>query len=376
MQTTKPHSRTRITQALMTCAGLALGGAGTATAQSTVNTSTDVTLYGLVDLSLIVARGDNARKTGLIDGTNYGPGSRWGLRVSEDLGSGLKTGAVLESGFFATTGARAQGGRMFGRQSFLYLRSDQFGELRIGRQYALHDETQAVINPTGGATALNPAGVYTVTTKAGTQGLFNPLLSAPRIDNTAQLISPRFGGFQAKFMYAFGSGTQDIYRAVKLDYTGGPLYVVATHERSSALNTPANGNASVNNVTAFGGSYDFTVVKLFAGYERVKDMTQGIGTQMNTVDLPGLAGDATQLKAFTVGASVPVGDVTYAANFVRSRLGNDAGQHVSVSRYGASAVWQLSKRTAVYGAFALTGGDLKRHVYEKRIGQIGLRHRF
>jgi len=355
-------------QVLTVCAGLALSGAGIgAAAQST----DQVTLYGLVDISLVSAKGDPAKKTGLMDGTIYGPGSRWGLRIREDLGSGLSAGAVLESGFSAITGQSFQGGRLFGRQSFLWLKSDQVGELRMGRQYMFHDETQAAFNPTGGATVLSPAGIYTVAT-----GVFNTILSAPRIDNAAQLISPRLGGFQAKFMYAFGSGTQDIYRAAKLDYTSGPLNVVVAHERGSALNTPANGDSSVNKVTVFGGSYDFAVIKLFAGYERVKNLTRGAGTQIGTLTLPGLTGDAENLKAYSVGASVPVDDVTYAVNYVHSRFGDASGGEISIGRYGASATVQLSKRTAVYGALAFASGDLKDSVYEKRIVQIGLRHRF
>jgi len=363
----KRHRNSQIKQALMACAWLTMGGAGAAAAQS------DVTLYGLIDVSLVTSKGDTVKQTSLMDGTIYGPGSRWGLRVTEDLGSGLKTGAVLESGFSAVTGSSFQGGRLFGRQSFVWLRSDQVGELRMGRQYVLHDEVQAAFNATSGTMVINPAASYGVAA-----GRFHTVLSAPRIDNAVQLISPRLGGFQTKFMYAFGQGVQDIYRGAKLDYASGPLKLVAAYERGSAQNTPASGNPSVNHVTVFGGSYDLTVVKLFAGIERATNLTAGAGssTQLGTLSLPGLTGDATQLKAFTVGTTIPVGKITYVLSFVRSRYENAINQDVSVSRYGTAAVWELSKRTAIYGAMAFAGGDLKTSVYEKRIGQIGLRHRF
>ena len=80
----------------------ALGAfAGAASAQSSV------TLYGLVDINYQHLRsGDLSPLAGeslnrLSYGHVYGPGSRWGLRVSEDLGSGLKANVVLESGFNA-----------------------------------------------------------------------------------------------------------------------------------------------------------------------------------------------------------------------------------------------------------------------------------
>jgi len=360
----KTHPNTlRQRIALTVC--LALGGTGFAAAQ----TPDGVTLYGLINMSFTSAKGDNAKRTGL-DNT-YGPGSRWGLRINEDLGSGLKVGAVLESGFNAVRGTMGQGQRLFGRQSYLWLRSDQYGELRMGRQYMMHDEALGAVNSTGNTLVITPAAIYNTPT-----GTFSPMLDAPRVDNAVELISPRIGGFQAKFIYAFGNGTQDIYRGIKLDYTGGPWNVVLAHERGSAMNTPVNGDPSVNKVTLFGGSYDFSVVKLFAGYERVKNMTRGIGTQMGTLNMPGLTGDATELKAYTIGVSVPVGDMTYAANYVHSEFGDAGGRDVSVSRYGVAATYNLSKRTAAYSAIALTGGDLKRYVYEKRIFQVGLRHRF
>jgi predicted porin len=113
--------------------------AGAASAQSTV------TLYGLLDLNVQHLRSGDASPlaggnlTRLADGGTYGPGSRWGLRLSEDLGSGLKANVVLESGFNGDTGTSSQGGRLFGRQAFVSLASAAAGEIRLGRQYTLHD---------------------------------------------------------------------------------------------------------------------------------------------------------------------------------------------------------------------------------------------
>ncbi len=62
-------------------------------------------------------------------------GSRWGLRGSEDLGGGLKAIFTLENGFGINDGTLKQGGRLFGRQAFVGLSSDQFGAVTLGRQY-------------------------------------------------------------------------------------------------------------------------------------------------------------------------------------------------------------------------------------------------
>src|SRR5690606_36538142 len=48
----------------------------------------------------------------------------------------LKEIAVLESGFAPDTGASQQGGRLFGRQSYIGLEGE-FGKVLLGRQYTV-----------------------------------------------------------------------------------------------------------------------------------------------------------------------------------------------------------------------------------------------
>jgi predicted porin len=62
--------------------------------------------------------------------------SRFGLRGSEDLGNGLSAVFTLELGFAPDTGALSQGGRFFGRQSFVGL-SGPWGAVTLGRQYTM-----------------------------------------------------------------------------------------------------------------------------------------------------------------------------------------------------------------------------------------------
>jgi predicted porin len=62
--------------------------------------------------------------------------SRLGFRVSEDLGDGLRALVTLEMGFSPDTGALSQGGRTFGRQSFVGL-AGSWGAVTFGRQYTM-----------------------------------------------------------------------------------------------------------------------------------------------------------------------------------------------------------------------------------------------
>ena len=97
----------------------------------------DVTLYGLVDYGFNYQHVD-ADKDGVDAQDSFrmmssqNSGSRFGLKGTEDLGNGLKVGFVLENGFNADDGALANGGRLFGRESQVYLQG-AFGTLSFGR---------------------------------------------------------------------------------------------------------------------------------------------------------------------------------------------------------------------------------------------------
>lgn len=125
---------------LFACAATSLVS-GAACAQSSA------TLYGVVDTNL-----EYVNRVGTVPlPTNlYNPGaghsvtrmnsggvagSRWGLRGEEDLGAGMKSLFVLESGFQADTGALELPNTLFDRQAYVGLRSNNFGQLTFGRQY-------------------------------------------------------------------------------------------------------------------------------------------------------------------------------------------------------------------------------------------------
>lgn len=109
-----------------------------ASAQAQAQTPGGVTLYGLIDTGVehvtnVAATGGGLTRMPSLTGSLP---SRWGLRGTEDLGGGLRTTFVLESGFAPDTGASAQGGRLFGRQAFVGL-SGAWGTVSLGRQYTM-----------------------------------------------------------------------------------------------------------------------------------------------------------------------------------------------------------------------------------------------
>ena len=82
-----------------------------------------VTLYGVIDTGVEYVSHANAAGDSIVrmPGITGEFPSRWGMRGVEDLGAGLKAVFVLESGFNVRAGDSGQGGRLFGRQSFVGL---------------------------------------------------------------------------------------------------------------------------------------------------------------------------------------------------------------------------------------------------------------
>ena len=120
-------------------------------------------------------------------------GSRFGLKGAEDLGGGLKAIFQLENGFDSTSGALGQGKRMFGRQAFVGLQSDQYGTLTLGRQY------DPIVDLVQGVTADNYFGSV-----FATPGDVDNNDNSLRVSNAIKYTSPVFAGFQFEGMYALG----------------------------------------------------------------------------------------------------------------------------------------------------------------------------
>src|ERR1700712_2542104 len=100
---------------------------GTASAQSSVS------IYGMVDVSVkVVSNYGGGRRIGQDSGDQQSP--RLGFKGTEELGGGVRTLFVAETGFNMDTGGFAQGGAPFARQVFLGL-SSPLGTLTAGRQY-------------------------------------------------------------------------------------------------------------------------------------------------------------------------------------------------------------------------------------------------
>lgn len=340
----------------------------------------NVTLYGLVDLGLNY----QYSKVGDADATNtfkqqsgQNSGSRFGIKATEDLGNGYKVGFILENGFTADDGQMSQSGRLFGRESNLYL-TGGFGTLSFGRVGAL----------SAGVGSYNVVYGYTAFgtgwgDKAGAKSQFN-LSDRDRFDNTVTYVTPSFAGAKAYLQYSFNRNgpeaagnerNNDRYAAFGLKYDNGAFstgLVVDTVLTKS--NTPENSEDSLG--VSWGASYDFGVAKIvglaqYGQHEKtmggfaVKDI---VGPKATVVHGEGLEG-----YALALGVVAPAfGGTFYAqANYFDGEQSGDAVYSTANStnyyktadlkRYGAAVGYSypLSKRTFVYTFGAYNYGKLE-----------------
>jgi predicted porin len=345
--------------------GLAVFGALTSGAGGTLAQTSNVSIYGLIDIGVVRESGGPA--TGAVTKLTSGiaNGSRLGFRGTEDLGGGLSAIFTLENGFQGDTGALGQGGLLFGRQAFVGLQGG-FGKLTLGRQYTPIDNTLGVLDPFGN----NFEGKAVNTFARG---------YVSRFDNGVMYTTPLLGGFQADLSYGFGEVPGDTsagrYIGTSLHYTVGPLGLKLAYQRSNtrpaaaAGTTPAVLTGSDSNLV-IGGTYNFGPVILHAAWGR----TEGDRGPATTGDFN---------DAF-IGATVPFGPHKVMANFARR---NDKLGTADANSYGLGYMHALSKRTflhASYGHVDSRGAGSARYTVGSAIEAgtgsnglaFGLRHLF
>jgi predicted porin len=210
---------------------------------SGVHAQSTVTMYGLIDEGLNFTNNAGAGQAYKLQSGDV-VGSRWGIKGSEDLGGGLAAIFKLENGFNASNGALQQGGRLFGRQAYVGLASQNYGTLTAGRQY---DPTVDLFS---GITAAGNWGDVggTPFDNDNTDWDF-------RVNNSLKYVSPTIAGLTGEAMYGFSntSGFADNRLfSVAGQYQYGGLTAVAAYMRID--NPGAGTSGAVTNDSVFSGA--------------------------------------------------------------------------------------------------------------------------
>jgi general bacterial porin, GBP family len=273
--------------------------AAAATFATAASAQSSVTLYGLIDTGFTfvnnvntgTARDPHKSNLHALTGGNLQE-SRWGLRGSEDLGSGLKAIFTLESGFDSGNGSLNEGGKLFGRQAYVGL-SSQFGTVTMGRQY---DSVVDYLGP------LSAAGTWGGTYFGHVAGNDN-LNSDFSIANSIKYQSANYAGFTFSGLYGFsnqaGGFANNRAYSFGAGYANGPFKLGAAYMQGNGVNATTNG--------AISGS-------------------QFIGT------LPGedVSVAGMRQRTFGAGASYAYEAMTFGAVWTQSRVDNSYVDNVSV----------------------------------------------
>jgi predicted porin len=247
------------------------------------------------------------------------------LSVNEDLGSGLKVGAVLETGFNANGaidngGNQGQRNALFNRQSYMYVGGD-FGTIGLGKQLSPYILSMALTNggfgtfwvprlAVGGAGAFAGGGVG-----VNGVGFFQ--------NNAVTYTSPSIGGFTITGLVTTPSGTQ---------------WNVLNEDRA------AQKGDSYNSWSVSGNVGDIFVSA--AWQKRGGSLSDDV--PVNAVSNPN--GGTTGYKSWMVGATVPLMAGLSAFGSYDSHKAQGAAD--SINSYGLGLKYMLTDATALQGGYA------------------------
>ena len=216
-----------------------------------------MSLYGLIDMSygLSIAEDAANRKADFHSGGDNGSGegnstTRFGIKGSTDVGSGVKMNFKLESGGITSNGEVNPGGAFFSRQAWLGA-SGGLGEVRLGRQDSVPFQIMGGYDFNGMSNGISSGGYTGV-------GVW----ARGRQSRSLQYILP---GFVNGLSVQAGvvpkgngpAGTKDVL-------SGGARYAIGPFSGGVAFQTKSTSTSK--DFASVAGSYALGPVKLMLGY--------------------------------------------------------------------------------------------------------------
>jgi predicted porin len=333
-----------------------------------VHAQSSITLYGVLDEGINYTNNAGDKSAYQLE-SGYAQGSRWGLKGSEDLGSGLKAIFDLENGFDVNSGALGQGGRMFGRQAFVGLTAANYGTVTLGRQY------DSVVDYLAQSTANGSWGGYLLSHPYDNDNTDNSF----RVNNTVKYTSPDFSGLQFGGTYSFSNDTNfanNRQYSLGGQYTNGGLLVTGAYLQANGPGLTANGAIATDDANfiserlrIFGGGINYTFGAATLGFAYTntnvgEPSATDTSVYVGTITPPN-GGTMTALKfqnfeingkyqftpAFFVGVQY-----VYTAATMDATSGNENPKYHT---FGLMADYNLSKRTDFYfqAAYQKVAGD-------------------
>ena len=281
-----------------------------------------VSVYGLVDMSYgkneFIGDTNATMHSGGDGGNSEGNSTtRFGIKGSTEIAPGVKGNVKFESGGITSEGKVNDNGNgsFFNRQMWFGV-SGALGEVRLGRQDSVPFQIMGNFDFNGQSNG--------VTSAYSGIGVWN----TGRQSRSIQYISPEMSGFKAQLGYA-ARDTDTVTTTVNdiavasaaAMFTGGNLAVGASYESKRAV-----GGEDFASVAA---SYDFSVVKVMAGY----------------------TDNGPALKGPSFGVTAPIAGFSVGAHYAMNSKGNkDAVTELFVNK-------EVFKNTYGYVEYAKMKSD-------------------
>lgn len=316
----------------------------------------NVTLYGLVDAGVrysnnnVAGDGTNDNELWQLRNGALNP-SRFGLKGSEELGSGIRGVFTLEAGFDPSNGALTKSNvpnttRLFAREASVGF-GGEFGAFTVGRQTGATYDAVAAFDP------LNWGGIDSVA--------WHSALTGTRFDRTAKFHGDALG-LKYSLLYGFGDSSND-HRSNEtyggtLGWSRDPLTLIGGYQE-----TRDDAKHRARNWTA-GGTFGYGNSKLYAGYiDSRLDSGFGLSSWVTQSNSPPAAqsltyqdtglwvdvdGQGRHDQMYLVGISAEAAPkTTLTIGYMNDRVTNVPQEFRRETIYGV-ADYALSKRTDAY----------------------------
>lgn len=364
---------------------LSLGVATVASAQSSV------TIYGILDVGYIGKNmnGTPSTATNTLNSNQFGSSaqtsSRLGFRGTEDLGGGTSAFFTIETGLNPTNSTLSS---FNNRQSFVGLAQKGLGNVAIGTQNSPIHKAVAATDP-GQQNNTIGSVIYPAAGTDGGQASADAAYTI-RFNNSVTATMDRRAGFGANAIYALNNQTStqtgpttggqvdnNAY-GLGVDYTRGAFYATVAYQSIKSINNTAAtatvsstfvGTNTTDSQLYAGATYDFKIVKLFAGFtdRKIESNLNSNASLNRTAQQIGVRGNLTK----KVEGWASVGNGRYNA-FGTNQATADFTAYQLGSNY-----W-MSKRTNLYAivgstqtSSTSTTGSLSGNMYA-----AGVRHTF
>ena len=363
---------------------------------SAAQAQSSVTVYGILDVGYIgtnlrvpqtaapLTAGPAYKLTSNTFGQSAESTSRLGFKGTEDLGNGTSAFFTAEFQLFpqdwSLSGSSASAlqtgtstnsaGGLQNRQSFVGLSKKGIGQAAIGTQYT---PIHVAVGKTDPGQQNNMIGsiIYPANGSGFTTGAYTV-----RSNNALTAETAVFSGFKLSAMYAMnnqdrtqlanggatasatdGGNTNTNGWGIGADYTWNKLFVTANYQSfknesnttnvapAAAGTSNVNGINNTDNQTYAGATYDFGILKAYAGWTQRKATSA-----LNSSNYINRTGQQIGVRSFitpTIEAWANVGNGNFKAYGTGSPTAN-------FTAYQLGANYWLSKRTNLYTIFGST----------------------